>query len=129
MLQGKKVHFGQTEPGRTDWKKYRPVDISRIYVNIDTYKCGFKSTPIYIVNVHGDHFIYLTSGGCNAYKRTERGFQVNVTFADEATRLLPELKLTPQKAIRHFQIIKCPALAFRPQAERPSILGRSPKYI
>jgi hypothetical protein len=101
LLQGKRVCVGQTEPGRTNWKDIGRQDLPSVYVDIDTSECGFQSTPIYIVNVHGDQFIFLTSGGCNVYNRTERGFRVYVTFADEATRMLQNEqvpKLTPEKA-------------------------------
>ncbi len=74
-----RIRCGQTPEGNTDWKQY--AGGAGIYVDVDTSACGFKSTPIYLVNMHGNNNNWSTTGGSSAYSRTPTGFRIYVRWA------------------------------------------------
>jgi vacuolar-type H+-ATPase subunit E/Vma4 len=79
LLQGKKVCVGQTPAGSTAWQPYEG-GTSGIFVDVDTSAYGFTSTPIYVVNMHGDSTNWEITGGSSPYNRTEKGFRIYVRF-------------------------------------------------
>lgn len=79
LLQGKRVCAGQTPKGNTNWQ---PHDGTTISIKVDTSQYGFKSTPIYIVNLHGKTRHSMTTGGSSPYVSTEKGFDIYVSYSD-----------------------------------------------
>ncbi|WP_424097824.1 hypothetical protein [Moorena producens] len=85
-----RICCGKTPEGSTNWQVYDSTP-KGLYVDIDTSACGFKSTPIYIANLHGDSANFKTTGGSSPYNRTAKGFRIYVIRTDS-------LDLTPDFA-------------------------------
>ncbi|NEO43619.1 MAG: hypothetical protein F6K55_05565 [Moorea sp. SIO4A3] len=75
-----RICCGKTPEGSTNWQPYLG-GTEGIYVDVDTSACGFKSTPIYLVNMHGNASNWGATGGSSAYDRTNQGFRVYVRFS------------------------------------------------
>ncbi|NEP36057.1 hypothetical protein [Moorena sp. SIO3B2] len=75
-----RICCGKTPEGSTNWQ---PHGSEGIYVDVDTSACGFQSTPIYLVNMHGNDFNWETTGGSSAYERTNQSFRVYVRFPSD----------------------------------------------
>ncbi|MEM9215015.1 MAG: hypothetical protein AAGD25_11790 [Cyanobacteria bacterium P01_F01_bin.150] len=73
-----RICCGKTPEGSTNW---RPYGTEGITVTVDTSACGFQSTPIYVVNMHGDSNNWTTTGGSSAYNRTATGFTIYVRYS------------------------------------------------
>ncbi len=77
-----RICCGKTPEGSTNWQPYSG-SIEGIYVDIDTSICGFSSTPIYTVNMHGNSWNWETTGGSSPYNRTNQGFRIYVRFPSD----------------------------------------------
>ena len=69
---------GETDTGATHWQIY---GLTALYVDVDTTKCGFSSTPVYLINIVGsskDSKWDLT-GNNQVYSQTPTGFRVFVS--------------------------------------------------
>jgi len=66
---------GSTVPFSTNWKQYIE---DGIYVEIDTSKCGFKTTPQYISSMGGVSNFWLTEGSTQIYEASPTGFRVYI---------------------------------------------------
>ena len=72
------VASGDTGKGITNWQPYQ----EGILVNVDTSNANFKTTPHYVVSLHGDSLHWLTTGGSEIYDASSNGFKVYVRFSD-----------------------------------------------
>jgi hypothetical protein len=69
---------GKTIEGSTNWIQYSEQGL---YVDVDTSSCGFTSTPIYLVNMHGNSNNWTATGGSSAYQRKPGSFRIYVRHA------------------------------------------------
>ncbi|WP_424097821.1 hypothetical protein [Moorena producens] len=76
-----RICCGKTPEGSTNWQRISGG--GGIYVDVDTSACGFQSTPIYLVNMHGNGDNWETTGGSTAYDRTNQGFRIYVRFPSD----------------------------------------------
>ncbi len=74
-LSSPELCTGHTERGH--WKTYG----SGYYVNVDTSRCGFTSTPNYFTSLQGS-IHWKSQGGTAIYRPTETGFRIYVKGAD-----------------------------------------------
>lgn len=86
-----KVYCGKTPPGSSAWAIY---NASGIVINIDLSKCGFKSTPICIANLHGTSSHWATTGGSSPYNISNKGFSIYVRYSSDGA-------LTPATANKY----------------------------
>ena len=86
--QSLRICCGKTPEGTTNWQPYSG-GTRGIYVDVDTSACGFRSTPFYLVNMHGNSYNWETTGGSSAYQRTATGFRIYVRFSDGREGLTP----------------------------------------
>ncbi|NEO47469.1 MAG: hypothetical protein F6K55_26450 [Moorea sp. SIO4A3] len=77
-----RICCGKTPEGSTSWQPY-VGGIEGIYVDVDTSACGFQSTPIYLVNMHGNSFNWEATGGSSPYDSTNQGFRIYVRFPSD----------------------------------------------
>jgi len=82
-----KIVCGKTPEGNTNWKQYSDKALF-----VDVAVSDFKSTPYYFVNVHGEGFNLLLTGGSSAYSMTNKGFRIYVHIHDSP------IPINPQKA-------------------------------
>jgi hypothetical protein len=80
-----KIVCGKAPEGNTNWKQYSDKSLF-----VDVAVCDFKSTPYYFVNVHGDGFNILLTGGSSAYSRTNKGFRIYVYIHASLSSITPE---------------------------------------
>ncbi len=73
-----KVHSGTTE--LKGWIQHADV-ANQIYIDVDTSKCEFKETPLYICSLVGCSHHWSTTGGSSIYAPTPTGFRVSVRNA------------------------------------------------
>jgi hypothetical protein len=65
--------------GRTtenDWVKYSD---NGIYVDVDTSKCGFETTPAYVSSLHGTSSHWSSTGSSEIYSPTATGFRIYIS--------------------------------------------------
>ncbi|NEN97634.1 MAG: hypothetical protein F6K50_19520 [Moorea sp. SIO3I7] len=74
-----RICCGKTPEGSTNWQPYDSTP-QGIYVDVDTSACGFKSTPYYIVNLHGNSSHWIVTGGSAPYFATAKGFRIYLRF-------------------------------------------------
>ena len=77
-----RICCGKTPEGSTNWQPHDP-NLQSIYVDVDTSACSFQSTPIYLVNLHGNGDNWETTGGSTAYERTNHSFRIYVRFLSD----------------------------------------------
>jgi hypothetical protein len=53
-----------------------------VYNDVETTRCGFKSTPHYVTAIHGDRFQFETTGSHAIYKPSKDGFRVYLVVSD-----------------------------------------------
>jgi hypothetical protein len=84
-LTGKplRVVAGSTAQGATPWQTYN--NGAGLFVDIDTSAAGFKSTPVYIVNLTGNSDNWNLEGGASPYFATATGFRIYIRHNDGAT--------------------------------------------
>jgi len=70
---------GNTPPHSTKWVPYIK---GGLYVDVDTSKCGFKTTPQYISSMGGDSNFWLTEGSTQIYKASPTGFRAYIYKKD-----------------------------------------------
>jgi hypothetical protein len=68
---------GFTSRTNTNWVDYTSTGI---YVDIDTSRCGFDSTPLYFTSLGGARSHWLSKGGTSIYSATTDGFRVYVKY-------------------------------------------------
>ena len=66
---------GKTDPRKTPWVQYNR---GGIYVDIDTSRAGFASTPYYFTSLSGHTNNWLAQGVTSIYLPTATGFRVHV---------------------------------------------------
>lgn len=64
---------GRTPQGTTAWRLFGS---SALYLDVDTTECGFKTTPIYLVNLNGDAVHWKLQGANTVYSMNPRGFRI-----------------------------------------------------
>jgi len=65
--------------GRTsenDWVEY---SANGIYVDVDTSKCGFETTPVYVSSLHGTSSHWTSTGSSELYSPTATGFRIYIS--------------------------------------------------
>lgn len=77
--QSLRVCCGKTSAGSTNWQPYNG-GTAGLFVDVDTSACNFESTPIYIVNLHGNSYNWETTGGSSPYTASKTGFRIYVRF-------------------------------------------------
>eukprot|EP00937_MAST-01D_sp_MAST-1D-sp2_P004724 g4724.t1 len=66
---------GRTPRGTTAWRLF---GTSALYLDVDASECGFKTTPIFLINLDGDDKHWQLQGGNTVYSMHETGFRVIV---------------------------------------------------
>jgi len=69
--------------GRTsenDWVQYSS---SGIRVDVDTSKCGFETTPVYVSSLHGKSNHWMSKGSTELYSPTPTGFRIYISTTDD----------------------------------------------
>ncbi len=88
MIMVIRICCGQTPEGTNNRQAYRGGNRD-IFVDVDTSACGFQSTPIYIVNMHGNSYNWETTGCRSGMGRTATSFRIYVRFPDGREELTP----------------------------------------
>ncbi len=87
-----RVCNGSTPKGSTAWVPY--IDTG-VYVEVNTSKCGFTSTPTYISSLGGNSWIWATTGGSTIYSPSANSFRIYIRILEES---ILEKTITPEKA-------------------------------
>jgi ribosomal protein S11 len=64
---------GSTPVGNTNWKVYAG---KWLYTDVDTSKCGFTETPVYVTSLTGTTSHWASKGSSEIYKATKNGFRI-----------------------------------------------------
>ena len=88
-----RVCNGNTTKGNTAWVQYS--NSNGIYVDVNTSKCGFTSTPTYISSLGGDSSHWYTTGGSSIYSPSANSFRIYIYFLEGA--------ITPERANASFK--------------------------
>lgn len=73
--------WDQTQPGKTKWKQYGSRGL---YVDIDTSRYKFSSTPIYTSSLAGNSQHWRIMGASSIYKASKTGFRVYIYNKEKA---------------------------------------------
>jgi hypothetical protein len=72
---------GTTATDGSDWVNYFS---NGIYVDVNTSKGAFTTTPYYFASLHGEAWHWATTGGTSIYLPKKDSFRVYVRWADGA---------------------------------------------
>ncbi len=73
-----RVYSGTTDP--TKWVQH-PTVKNQIYIDVDTSKCDFKATPLYVCSLDGKSHHWSTTGGSSIYQASPTSFRINLRNA------------------------------------------------
>jgi len=74
---------GKTDRGATHWVQYSN---DGIYVDVDTSKCSFQRTPVYISSLSGTTSHWKSTGGSEVYSSTATGFRIYINSKNIKTQ-------------------------------------------
>jgi ribosomal protein S11 len=77
--------------GRTSENDWREIERTSehddgIYVDVDTSKCGFEATPVYVTSLHGTSSHWSSTGSSELYSPTATGFRIYIATTNSVVK-------------------------------------------